>query len=309
MSEKAEDRGHLSTEAIHPASEALDQLAISDAVELMIREDRTIADAVHAARAEIAAAIERIADCLKAGGRLFYVGAGTSGRLAMLDAAECPPTFQSNPDLVQGVIAGGEGALLRAIEGAEDSRKAAAGMIEARGIGPADIVFGITAGGTTPYVHSALATAKARGAATIFFACVSKAEVEDTADQSIRVLTGPELVSGSTRLKAGTATKLVLNMVSTLTMVQLGKVHGNLMIDVNTSGSQKLQDRGERLIQHLTAVSREEARALLEGASGSVKVAALMHLRTLTSDEARAQLNAADGHLRRALELTPPAPS
>jgi len=299
------DRGQLSTEAIHPASEALDRMSVSAAVELMTREDSGVAEAVDAARADIAAAIELVVDRLRAGGRLIYVGAGTSGRLGMLDAAECPPTFQSSPELVQGVIAGGERALLHAVEGAEDSREDGATMMAARGIGPADVVFGITAGGTTPYVHGALEAARARGARTVFFACVARAEVPDTADVSIRVLTGPEVIAGSTRLKAGTATKMVLNMVSTLTMVQLGKVHGNLMVDVNTAGSEKLQDRGERLVQHIAAMSRDEARSLLIRASGSVKLAVLVHLRGLNVDEASARLRAAGGHLRRALEHAP----
>jgi len=295
-------RGHLTTERANPASEALEQLPALAGVELMIREDESIHSAVHAARTEIAAAVELVARRLASGGRLIYVGAGTSGRLAALDAAECPPTFSTEPDLVQAALAGGPQAMLSAIEGAEDSEPAGCQEMDTRAVGPADVVFGITAGGTTPYVHGALAEARRRGAATVFFACVPRQAVPDSADVSIRVVTGPEVLAGSTRLKAGTATKMVLNMVSTLCMARLGKIHGNLMVDVNTRGNRKLVDRGERLVESIASVSRERAGEFLEQAGGEVKVAIVMASCGCNASRARARLTDAGGVLRRALE-------
>lgn len=295
------DRARLPTEMRNPASAELDQLATEAAVSLMQAEDRTIHAALETARAEIASAIDLIASRLRAGGRLFYLGAGTSGRLAVLDSVECPPTFQSDPTLVQALIAGGNAALVGAVEGAEDDESAAEHELERRGFGPGDVLFGIAASGTTPFVRAGLAFARAHGASTIFLACVPRDLVADSADISIRVVTGPEVLTGSTRLKAGTATKLVLNTISTLVMVRLGKVHGNLMVAVNTRGNAKLEDRGVRLIEQIGGCDRESALRSLELAEGQVQLAVLMLRRGLDLNAARARLAQCGGSLRAAL--------
>jgi N-acetylmuramic acid 6-phosphate etherase len=238
---------------------------------------------------------------LRAGGRLFYVGAGTSGRLGFLDAAECPPTFGSDPGQVQAILAGGTEALLGAVEGAEDDREAARAAILRCDVGPHDLVIGISAGGTTPFVLAALAAARGRGAGTVLLACVGPEHAPAEVDLEIRLATGSELIAGSTRLKAGTATKIVLNTISSLTMVQLGKVHGNLMVDVNTRSNVKLVDRGERLVVQLAAVDRAAARRLLEAAGGRVKVAVVMARHGVGPEEASSRLQAAGGRLRQAL--------
>jgi len=294
-------RDHFETERPNPASERLDELATADAFDVMQREDARVPAAIAAARPEIVRAIELVSDRLARGGRLVYVGAGTSGRLGVLDASECPPTFHSDPDQVLGVIAGGERALTKAVEGAEDSAAGGAADVDARSVGALDVVFGIAAGGTTPYVHGAIARAKARGAATVFLACVPREQARDEADVSIRVVTGPEVVSGSTRLKAGTATKLVLNMVTTLAMTRLGKVHGNLMVDVDTRANAKLWQRGIALVERIVGCDPERAEELLAAADGAVKVAAVMGLANVDASAARARLEAAGGYLRRAL--------
>lgn len=226
------DRGYLLTEQVNVNSQNLDALSCLELVELFNREDENAVSAVAAAKIPLAKAIERTAEALRQGGRLFYIGAGTSGRLGVLDAAECPPTFCSPPELVQGIIAGGAGALLRSSEDLEDLAEDGASAISQRQITELDVVVGITAGGTTPYVHGALQAARQRGATTIFIACVPIEQVNSPADIDIRLLTGPEILAGSTRLKAGTATKLALNILSTGVMVKLGKVYGNRMIDV-----------------------------------------------------------------------------
>jgi N-acetylmuramic acid 6-phosphate etherase len=295
-------REHFDTERDNLASSELDLLPLDRAFDVINAEDQKVALAVRAAKPEIVRAVELVTERLARGGRLFYVGAGTSGRLGVLDAAECPPTFQTEPDLVQGVIAGGFDALTRAVEGAEDARDAGAADLLARGLDANDIVLGIAAGGTTPFVHGALAFAKERGAATLFLACVPREQAADAADVSIRVLTGPEVIAGSTRLKAGTATKLVLNLLSTLTMVRLGKVHGNLMIDVNTRGNAKLRERGIALVVRLASVDAARAEQLLDAADGSVKLAVVMSERRLSASEARERLASASGYLRRALD-------
>lgn len=293
-------RGHLSTEAADPHTAGLGSADALAGVELMLAADRGLVDALFAARHELAAAVERIAAALAAGGRLFYLGAGTSGRLGLLDAAECPPTFQSDPAQVQGILAGGEAAMFAAIEGAEDDRAAAGLELDRRGLTRDDIVLGLSAGGTTPFVHAGLAHAKAHGAATLFLACVPAAEAPDAADLSIRILTGPEALAGSTRLRAGTATKMALNMLSTLVMARLGKVHQNLMVDVDTSANQKLVARGVRLVAQLVPCEAEPAAELLEAAGGSVKLAAVMGRLGLERTAAEARLAAAGGFLERA---------
>lgn len=294
------DERALPTEAANPASAELDRLSVAAAFDVFDREDELVNAAVRAARPAIVRAIELVAERLAEGGRLIYCGAGTSGRLGVLDASECPPTFQSEPRQVQGRIAGGPAALLRALEGVEDAL--AQGRAAVDDVEPHDVVFGIAASGRTPWVHAALARARELGAATIFLACVPFELAPDEADVSIRVVTGPEVLTGSTRLKAGTATKLVLNRVSTLAFARLGKVHGNRMVDLDTRGNQKLWRRGVRMLAELTGLPAEAAEALLTRAEGRVKPAALMQLRDLDLAAAEARLAARQGSLRRALE-------
>ncbi|MCH7812403.1 MAG: N-acetylmuramic acid 6-phosphate etherase [Planctomycetes bacterium] len=299
-----EDRGHLLTERRNPRSMHLDTMSITEAFDLLNAEDATLPQAVAAARDDICAAIALVVEAFTSGGRLFYIGAGTSGRLGVLDASECPPTFLSDPSMVQGIIAGGPDALRRSIEGAEDHPEDAQAEIDAHDVGPKDVVFGIATGGTTPYVHAAIERARQRGAKTVFFACVSKQDVPDEADVSIRVLVGPEVVTGSTRMKAGTATKMVLNTITTIAMVRIGKVYQNLMVDVNTRANAKLVDRGTRMIQAVTDLPREAARELLDRADGRVKVALVMQACNVDPAQARQRLAVTDGHIARILEST-----
>lgn len=297
-----EDRGHLLTEQHNPRSTELDALPLEAAFDVISAEDHRIAPAVAAAKDAIVASIRLISEGLKAGGRLIYVGAGTSGRLGVIDAAECPPTFLVDQQTVQGVIAGGDAALKRSAEHREDDPAYGAAEVDRVAAGRNDTVFGIATGGTTPFVHGALRRAHERGARTVFLACVPAEDVPAQADVSIRVLTGPEVVSGSTRLKAGLATKMVLNMVSTLAMVQIGKVYGNLMVDVNARGCAKLVDRAIRTTMAATGLGREQARGLLEKADWHVKTAVVMHRLGIDHDAATRRLRAAEGSLRRALE-------
>lgn len=300
------NRGHLATEGANPASEALDTLSTLDAVDLLRREDAHVIEALAAARLDLARLVDLASERLARGGRLFYIGAGTSGRLGVLDASECPPTFGVPATLVQGVIAGGLTALTTAVEGAEDDRVQGAQDLVARGVAAGDCAIGITAGGTTPYVHGALMAARAAGAATGFIACVPVEQVPDDYDVSVRLLVGPEVLQGSSRMKAGTVTKLALNTISTLAMVRLGKVHGNRMVDVDTRANIKLVDRGARLVEDLGGVTRSEALALLERAEGKVKVAVVMARRACDAPSARECLARTDGDLRRALTEEPP---
>ncbi|MGE0481601.1 MAG: N-acetylmuramic acid 6-phosphate etherase [Phycisphaerae bacterium] len=290
-----QDRGHLLTELRNARSMNLDQLSSTDAVALINAEDATVPAAVAGASAEIVAAIDLVVAAFRAGGRLIYVGAGTSGRLGVLDASECPPTFLSDPRMVQGVIAGGWDALRRSIEGAEDHEADGAHAIDDHQVDTRDVVMGIATGGTTPFVHGAIRRAKERGAKAVFFACVPREHVSDDADVSIRVLVGPEVVTGSTRLKAGTATKLVLNMITTISMVRIGKVYQNLMVDVNTRANRKLVDRGARMIMTVTGVDRAAALKLLDASGGHVKTALVMHARGVERTEAQRLLAAAGG--------------
>ena len=293
-------RGHLLTEQANPLSTALDTLSSVELVQLFCEEDRRPQEAVAGAASALAAAVEAIADRLRQGGRLFYLGAGTSGRLGVLDAAECPPTFCSDPELVQGVLAGGAPALLRSSEGLEDLFDAGREDLEARGFGPADALVAIAAGGTTPYVHGALEHARAIGALAIAMACVPADQVPMPCDIDIRLITGPELLTGSTRLKAGTATKMALNILSTGVMVRLGKVYGNRMVDVAVTNA-KLEDRALRILEDLAGVPRSEGRSLLERSGGSVKLALLMASLGLGVEEASQQNDHCGGQLRRAL--------
>ena len=294
------NRGHLLTEQANPRSSDLDQLSTSDLVELFCDEDLRPQQAVAAAAPALTAAVDRVAERLRRGGRLFYLGAGTSGRLGVLDAAECPPTFCSDPQLVQGVLAGGAPALLRSSEGLEDLHDAGRQDLEQRGFSGADALVGIAAGGTTPYVHGGLAHARSLGALTVAIACVPADQVPIACDIDIRLLTGPELLAGSTRLKAGTATKMALNILSTGVMVRLGKVHGNRMVDVAVTNS-KLEDRALRILEDLADIDRSHGRVLLERSGGSVKLALLMNARGCDRDQASQLLAACDNQLRRAL--------
>jgi N-acetylmuramic acid 6-phosphate etherase len=299
------DRSHIETEKQNPASQTLDALSIEQAVALMHAEDMAAVAAVGAQRVAIAAAVRLVTAAFEKGGRLFYVGAGTSGRLGVLDASECPPTFCSDPSMVVGLIAGGDAALRRSIENVEDD--AAAGkqaMVDAE-VSEKDIVFGIAAGGTTPYVHGALIEAHARQAKTVFLICTDPAHVTLPAgvpDVYIALATGPEVLTGSTRLKAGTATKLVLNTLTTLAMVQIGKTYGNLMVDIDSLKNAKLIDRGARIIGTVTGVGREAAIELLHAAGGKVKHAIIMYMKKCDVFTADNLLTQARGKLRPVLE-------
>ncbi len=294
------ERGHLLTEQINPNSQNLDQLSSLELVELFNQEDALAIAAVAAVKVELATAIDRTALALRHGGRLFYVGAGTSGRLGVLDAAECPPTFCSPPELIQGIIAGGAAALVRSSEDLEDRAEDGDAALAQRQITQLDVVVGITAGGTTPFVHGALSAARTRGATTIFIACVPAQQVSVEADIDIRLLVGPEVLAGSTRLKAGTATKLALNILSTGVMVQLGKVYGNRMVDVAVT-NKKLRDRALRILQDLTGLSREASGYLLDQSGRWVKLALLMYWTDLDREAGACLLAEHQGNLRAAV--------
>lgn len=283
------------TEQRNPRSMRIDQMGTLEIVDLINAEDRRVAAAVSDEREQIARAIDLVVDCLRREGRLLYVGAGTSGRLGVLDASEMPPTFRTDPDMVQGVMAGGFEALLRAQEGAEDHPEDGAQAMDDRNVDERDFVLGIAASGTTPFVHGALRRARERGARTGFLLCTyPPEEVLRAHDVVIAPLVGPEVITGSTRMKAGTATKLVLNMISTAAMVKLGKVYGNLMVDLQVT-CQKLQDRGERILMDTLGVPREEAERLLDAAGGHVKTAIVMARLSVDAQEARRRLQEQGG--------------
>jgi N-acetylmuramic acid 6-phosphate etherase len=291
-----QNRGHLLTEQRNVSSAGLHAMTVAEAFAVMNAADQGVAHAVQAAGPDICLAVDAVVEALSSGGRLIYVGAGTSGRLGVIDAAECPPTFLTPPTMVQGIIAGGLDAMARSIEGAEDRLEDGASAIADREVSRRDVVFGIASGATTPFVHGAIAEARRRGARTVFFACVPVMQQGDEADISIRVLTGPEVITGSTRLKAGTATKMVLNMVTSLAMVQLGKVYDNLMVDLNRDACAKLQDRAVRIVEQATGLDHVAARALLDR-GGTVKIAIVMHHRGVEGTEATRLLDAHDGRL------------
>ncbi|MDP8934902.1 MAG: N-acetylmuramic acid 6-phosphate etherase [Cyanobacteriota bacterium] len=296
-----EERGHLLTEQVNPNSQNLDQLTSLELVELFNREDAQTLSAIAIAKTQLAQAIDLTAKAIGRGGRLFYIGAGTSGRLGVLDAAECPPTFCTPPELVQGIIAGGAGALVRSSEDLEDRQEDGAEAIAHRQITELDVVVGITAGGTTPYVHGAIQAARQRGATTILIACVPVEQVSIEADLDIRLLVGPEVLAGSTRLKAGTVTKMALNILSTGVMVRIGKVYGNRMVDVAVT-NKKLHDRALRILQDLTSLNREDAGYLLERSGRRVKLALLMHWTGLEPQEGDRLLAEHQGDLRAAVQ-------
>ena len=292
--------GKLKTEESNPESERLDAMSPLEIVRLMNREDHLVIEAVEAMQEVIARSIERIAERLSSGGRLVYIGAGTSGRLGVLDASECPPTFRTDPAMVVGVIAGGRDALTRAIEGAEDSPEEGASDLEELKVGAADVVVGIATSGRTPYVLGALQWARQQGACTIGIACNRESPMEPLVDEMVVLDVGPEILSGSTRLKSGTATKMVLNMLSTATMVQLGKTFGHWMVDLKPS-NQKLRARSIRMIQLLGEVDAEKAEELLDRCDGEVKTAVVAARANLPPEMARGRLRDAGGHLRRAI--------
>ena len=291
----------LTTEARNPLTQELDSLSALEIVNLINSEDAKIADAVAKVSEPIAEAIDVIADRLSRGGRLIYVGAGTSGRLGVLDAVECPPTFNTKPELVIGLIAGGPKGLVRAVEGAEDSREMGRQDLQEIALGDLDVVVGIAASGRTPYVKGALDYARDTGAFAIGFSCNQGAEIIDHADLSIIPVVGPEVLSGSTRLKAGTATKMVLNMLTTGAMVRMGKTYSNLMVDLQATNA-KLGERAQGIVAAVTACTRAEARELLERCNGEVKTAIVAQNLNMSPGEARARLSSVNGHLRRALE-------
>jgi N-acetylmuramic acid 6-phosphate etherase len=287
------------TEQRNPRSTRIDQLSTLEVVDLINAEDRMVAEAVGEEREAIARAIEFAAESFSAGGRLIYVGAGTSGRLGVLDASEMPPTYGTDPAMVRGLIAGGFDALVRAQEGAEDHPADGARDLDALDVNDRDFVLGIATSGTTPYVHGALARARERGARTGFLLCTyPPASLLETHDVVIAPLVGPEVITGSTRMKAGTATKMVLNTITTAAMVRMGKVYGNLMVDLQVT-CEKLRDRGERILVETTGVERSEAAALLEQAGGHVKVAIVMGRLGVDADAARRRLDDEGGRIAR----------
>ncbi len=297
------------TERRNPRTATIDKASALEIVDLIGAEDATVPAAVAQAREDIARAVDLIEAAFRAGGRLIYVGAGTSGRLGVLDAAECPPTFGTPPEMVVGVIAGGYPALVKSVEGAEDDVNTAIGEMDARRVGPDDVVVGIAASGTTPFVRAALSRAQTLGARTAIVTCSEPPKLlRETCDVTILVLVGPEVVTGSTRMKAGTATKLVLNTLTTAAMIRLGKTYGNLMVDLR-AWNDKLIDRSERIVMETTGLPRNEARGVIEAADGKVKTAIVMARRRVSRDEAERLLEEHEGHLRSIVGDPPPVRS
>jgi len=294
------------TEQRNPRTAAIDLASPLELVDLIAAEDRAVPEAVHSQREAIARAIETAEATFRAGGRLFYVGAGTSGRLGVLDASEMPPTYGTDPELVQGIIAGGYAALTRSQEGAEDRLEGAVEDLTERGVRSGDFVIGIAASGTTPYVRRALEHARSVGARTALVACSPPPkETLAVVDILIQPITGPEAVTGSTRMKAGTATKLVLNTITTGAMIRLGKTFGNLMVDMRATNV-KLVDRSQRIVMEVCEVSRDEAQALIDRAGGLVKTAIAMHFLGGSREDAEQALARAGGVIRKAVGRTPP---
>lgn len=291
------------TEKRNRRSENIDELSTRQIVDLINTEDALVPAAVAREREHIAAAVDMVVERIRRGGRLFYVGAGTSGRLGVLDASECPPTFGVSPLLVQGIIAGGRRALVHSAEGAEDCAGDGAKAIDKKRITPADVVVGLAACGMTPYVHGALNRARQIGAGTVFVTCAPEAVKHIPAEIIINPVVGPEVITGSTRMKAGTATKLVLNTLTTAAMIKLGKVYGNLMVDLRAT-NEKLRDRSLRIVIEMTGLSRARAKNLLARADGKVKAAIVMHFRKVNLPAALRILDESRQSLRKALEET-----
>jgi len=293
--------GSLLTEQRNPRSAKIDTMTARELVLLINEEDSTVAAAVGREGDDLAAAVELVVDRFRRGGRLIYVGAGTSGRLGVLDAAECPPTFGTDPRMVQGIIAGGRDALVRAQEGAEDVAERGAEAVSETRVDSRDVVIGIATSGVTPYVLTALEEAKGRGAGTIFVCCVPDPDVPVDVDVTISPLVGPEVVTGSTRMKAGTATKLVLNTITTSAMVLLGKTYGNLMVDL-TATCEKLRDRACRIVMETAGVEYVAAAEVIGRAGGSVKTAIVMQRTGLDRAAAERLLGESGGFVRKALD-------
>jgi N-acetylmuramic acid 6-phosphate etherase len=296
-----EDLGGLVTERADPRFAAIDTASVGELAALMNEADAEVPAAVRAALPQIVPAIEAVAERVRAGGRLLYVGAGTPGRIGVLDASECPPTFGTPPELVRGIIAGGPNAVFAAQEGVEDDEDAGRAAIAGEDVGPLDSVVGLAASGRTPFVVAAVVEARGRGALTVGLSCNTATPLSAAAEHAIEVPVGPEVVAGSTRLKAGTAQKLVLNMFSTIVMVRLGKTYGNLMVDLHASNA-KLRERAIRTVMTITGAPRHRAAAALEASHMQVKPAILRLHSGLDGEQAAARLAAADGHLRVAME-------
>jgi N-acetylmuramic acid 6-phosphate etherase len=294
----AEELDRLDTEGRLPEAADLDQMTTREQVELMGRQDRVAVEAVAAARDELARAVDLAAERLRGGGRLIELGAGTPGRLAVLDAAECGPTFGADERVI-AVMAGGSDAVRNAIERSEDDFDLGVADVRNLGVGPADVVVAVSASGRTPYVLGAVGVAQQEGALTIAVVNNPGSALAAVCDVAIEALTGPEIISGSTRLKAGTAQKLVLNTISTLVMVRLGRTYGDLMVDVRASNA-KLRRRAQRIVMEATGASEDAVSAALEAAGGEAKVALVMLLAGVEADSARSRLAAADGHVRQA---------
>ena len=290
----------LLTEKRNPDTKNIDMLSTLEIVSAIQREDEKVAAAVKMTLPDVAAAVELIVDALKRGGRLFHLGAGTSGRLGVLDAAECPPTFSTEPELVQAIIAGGNAAMFQAVEGAEDDSQQARLDLQSRGLKPQDAVVGLSASGRTPYVIGGLRYAKQIGAVRLAVVCVPDAEMAADAQITMAALVGPEVIAGSTRMKAGTAQKMVLNMLSTATMVRLGKTYGNLMVDVRATNA-KLTARVQRMVKDVTGASEQEVAIALEQAAGSAKTAIVMLLGRCSAQQSVQLLAQAHGSVRHAL--------
>jgi N-acetylmuramic acid 6-phosphate etherase len=288
------------TEEPNPKSKEIDRLDTSEILRVMNEEDKTVANVVEKALPAISQAVDAIVERLHKDGRLIYIGAGTSGRLGLLDAVECVPTFSTSPELVQGILAGGEAAFIRSVENIEDISEAGEADLRAVNLTAQDVVVGIAASGRTPYVLGALAYARSIGAYTIGISCNVPAPVLENVDTAIPIPIGSEVIAGSTRLKSGTAQKMVLNMLSTATMIKLGKVYGNLMVDVKIT-NEKLGKRARNILMHLTAIDENQAEALLQAADGNVKTAVVMQKRSVTVEEARRLLNEAQGHLNKVI--------
>ena len=290
----------LPTEAINPATLGIDKLAPSGIIELMIEEDRKIISAVAKEKERIALGVEIITQAIRRGGRVIFVGAGTSGRLGVLEAAEMPPTFGTDPSLVQAVIAGGSRAITLAVEGAEDNYEAGARAIGRLRTGPRDVVIGVSASGMTSFVRGGLTRARTKGARIIFITCFPGTELQTYVDLTIAPAVGPEVIAGSTRLKAGTATKIVLNMLTTAAMVRTGKTYGNLMVDVKT-GSEKLKDRARRILTIVSGIDYQAADKLLKRAHWNVKAAIVMQKTGLPFRQALSKLRRAESRVREAI--------
>ena len=291
---------YLPTEAINRASLAIDKMPVLEIVDLVLAEDRKVVAAVQKERERIAHGVDIIAAALKKRGRLVLVGAGTSGRLGVLEAAEMPPTFSTKPELVQAIMAGGQEAMFRAREGVEDNFEEGGRSIARLRIGKRDVVIGVSASGITQFVRGALTVARKKGARIIFVTCWPGTELQNFVDLIIAPAVGPEVIAGSTRLKAGTATKMVLNMLTTVAMIRIGKTYGNLMVDVKTS-SEKLKDRAQRIVSMVTGADPEEAKSFLVRAKWNVKVAIVMKKAGLTPTQAIRRLKQSDDSIREAL--------